>query len=89
MNNVHIKNTIKCVLQIRGHHIAKLDPLGINSADLDNRTPPELLYTHYRFGEYCRTTKRLDSVTFIILNVNYIAVKTRYGVDMEKIYFNY
>lgn len=39
-----------CV-QIRGHHIAKLDPLGINSADLDERHPPELLYGHYSFGK--------------------------------------
>ncbi|GLV41368.1 Oxoglutarate dehydrogenase [Carabus blaptoides fortunei] len=37
--------------QIRGHHIAKLDPLGINSADLDERHPQELLYNHYSFEE--------------------------------------
>lgn len=37
--------------QIRGHHIAKLDPLGINSADLDDRHPQELLYNHYSFGK--------------------------------------
>ncbi|XP_011873005.1 PREDICTED: 2-oxoglutarate dehydrogenase, mitochondrial isoform X4 [Vollenhovia emeryi] len=42
--------------QIRGHHIAKLDPLGINSADLDDRHPQELLYTHYSFGKRPRTT---------------------------------
>ncbi|XP_070163960.1 2-oxoglutarate dehydrogenase complex component E1 isoform X1 [Polyergus mexicanus] len=42
--------------QIRGHHIAKLDPLGINSADLDDRHPQELLYTHYSFGKRLRTT---------------------------------
>ncbi|XP_066904254.1 2-oxoglutarate dehydrogenase complex component E1 isoform X3 [Halyomorpha halys] len=35
--------------QIRGHHIAQLDPLGISSADLDERHPPELLYSHYKF----------------------------------------
>lgn len=29
--------------QIRGHNIAKLDPLGINEADLDSSTPPELI----------------------------------------------
>ena len=28
--------------QIRGHNIAKLDPLGINEADLDSSTPLEL-----------------------------------------------
>ncbi|XP_049793383.1 2-oxoglutarate dehydrogenase complex component E1-like [Schistocerca nitens] len=37
--------------QIRGHHIAKLDPLEISSADLDDKTPPELLYSHYSFEE--------------------------------------
>ncbi|XP_032671008.1 2-oxoglutarate dehydrogenase, mitochondrial isoform X7 [Odontomachus brunneus] len=42
--------------QIRGHHIAKLDPLGINSADLDDRHPQELLYNHYSFGKRPRTT---------------------------------
>ncbi|XP_046478917.1 2-oxoglutarate dehydrogenase complex component E1 isoform X4 [Neodiprion pinetum] len=42
--------------QIRGHHIAKLDPLGINSADLDDRHPQELLYNHYAFGKRTRTT---------------------------------
>ncbi|XP_050073647.1 2-oxoglutarate dehydrogenase complex component E1 isoform X4 [Anopheles maculipalpis] len=35
--------------QIRGHNVARLDPLGINSADLDDKTPPELLYSSYRF----------------------------------------
>ncbi|XP_034189450.1 oxoglutarate dehydrogenase Nc73EF isoform X1 [Osmia lignaria lignaria] len=42
--------------QIRGHHIAKLDPLGINSADLDDRHPQELLYNYYSFGNRARTT---------------------------------
>ncbi|CAB0045182.1 unnamed protein product [Trichogramma brassicae] len=37
--------------QIRGHHIAKLDPLGINAADLDDRHPQELLYNYYSFEE--------------------------------------
>ncbi|XP_014260550.1 2-oxoglutarate dehydrogenase, mitochondrial isoform X1 [Cimex lectularius] len=37
--------------QIRGHHIAQLDPLGISSADLDDRHPPELLYSHYSFDK--------------------------------------
>ncbi|KAJ8978434.1 hypothetical protein NQ317_019673 [Molorchus minor] len=38
-------------LMIRGHHIAKLDPLGINSADLDDQTPQELVYRNYNFGK--------------------------------------
>lgn len=29
--------------QVRGHHVADLDPLGINSADLDDRVPSDLV----------------------------------------------
>ncbi|KAL1139167.1 hypothetical protein AAG570_009227 [Ranatra chinensis] len=53
-------------MQIRGHHIAKLDPLGISSADLDDRHPPELLYSHYSFEEEdMDRTFKLPSTTFI------------------------
>lgn len=52
--------------QIRGHHIAKLDPLGIQSADLDDRHPPELLYYHYSFEEAdMDRVFKLPSTTFI------------------------
>uniref|UniRef100_A0A0A9XM16 2-oxoglutarate dehydrogenase complex component E1 n=1 Tax=Lygus hesperus TaxID=30085 RepID=A0A0A9XM16_LYGHE len=52
--------------QIRGHHIAKLDPLGINSADLDDKPPPELLYNHYAFEEEdMNRTFKLPATTFI------------------------
>ncbi|KAK9512476.1 hypothetical protein O3M35_000899 [Rhynocoris fuscipes] len=44
--------------QIRGHHIAKLDPLGISSADLDERIPPELLYGHYSFDKKDNNLRR-------------------------------
>lgn len=37
--------------QVRGHHIANLDPLGIQHADLNSATPPELEYTYYGFKE--------------------------------------
>lgn len=37
--------------QVRGHHIANLDPLGIQHADLDASVPPELEYTYYGFKE--------------------------------------
>ncbi|CAB3372874.1 Hypothetical predicted protein [Cloeon dipterum] len=46
--------------QIRGHHIAKLDPLGISSADLDDRIPPELLYNHYSFDKLPASTSYSD-----------------------------
>ncbi|XP_065338418.1 2-oxoglutarate dehydrogenase complex component E1 isoform X4 [Cloeon dipterum] len=52
--------------QIRGHHIAKLDPLGISSADLDDRIPPELLYNHYSFEERdMDRVFKLPSTTYI------------------------
>lgn len=37
--------------QVRGHHIANLDPLGIQHADLNSTTPPELEYSYYGFSE--------------------------------------
>ncbi|XP_018575609.1 2-oxoglutarate dehydrogenase, mitochondrial isoform X3 [Anoplophora glabripennis] len=52
--------------QIRGHHIAKLDPLGINSADLDDQTPQELVYKNYNFEEAdMDRVFKLPSTTFI------------------------
>lgn len=37
--------------QVRGHHNANLDPLGIHKADLNTTAPPELSYTFYGFTE--------------------------------------
>jgi 2-oxoglutarate dehydrogenase E1 component len=37
--------------QVRGHHIAKLDPLEILNADLDSSFPKELDPKHYGFTE--------------------------------------
>lgn len=37
--------------QVRGHHIAKLDPLGILDPDLDNRKVPELELDFYGWTE--------------------------------------
>nr|XP_023025443.1 2-oxoglutarate dehydrogenase, mitochondrial-like isoform X3 [Leptinotarsa decemlineata] len=52
--------------QIRGHHIAKLDPLGINSADLDDQTPQDLVYRNYNFEETdMDRVFKLPSTTFI------------------------
>ncbi|XP_050306622.1 2-oxoglutarate dehydrogenase complex component E1 isoform X6 [Anthonomus grandis grandis] len=52
--------------QIRGHHIAKLDPLGINEADLDDQTPQELIYKNYNFDENdMDRVFKLPSTTFI------------------------
>lgn len=38
-------------LQTRGHNIADLDPLGINSADLDDTVPPELELSFYGLSD--------------------------------------
>ncbi|KZO96913.1 2-oxoglutarate dehydrogenase complex E1 component mitochondrial precursor [Calocera viscosa TUFC12733] len=37
--------------QVRGHHIADLDPLGINDADLDDAVPAELTLEHYGWND--------------------------------------
>lgn len=37
--------------QVRGHHLAKLDPLGITSGALHSGPPPELDVLHYGFTE--------------------------------------
>ena len=37
--------------QVRGHHVADLDPLGILDADLDDVKPPELELSMYGFTE--------------------------------------
>jgi 2-oxoglutarate dehydrogenase E1 component len=37
--------------QVRGHHIANLDPLGIQHVDLDASTPKELELSYYGFTE--------------------------------------
>lgn len=37
--------------QVRGHHVADLDPLGILDADLENVKPAELELSHYGWNE--------------------------------------
>ena len=37
--------------QVRGHHVAQLDPLGILDADLADVKPPELELSRYGFTE--------------------------------------
>ncbi|PKU27882.1 2-oxoglutarate dehydrogenase- mitochondrial isoform x2 [Limosa lapponica baueri] len=39
-------------LQIRGHHVAQLDPLGILDADLDSFVPSDLITTIDKLGVY-------------------------------------
>ncbi|POW10705.1 hypothetical protein PSTT_05914 [Puccinia striiformis] len=37
--------------QVRGHHMASLDPLNLSEADLESHRPPEMDLKHYGFDE--------------------------------------
>ena len=41
----------KFLLQIRGHHVAQLDPLGILQADLSETVPADLSLEYWGLGE--------------------------------------
>jgi len=43
--------TIIRAYQVRGHHIADLDPLGIAAADLEEAVPSDLLHSNYDLSE--------------------------------------
>ncbi|XP_076462504.1 2-oxoglutarate dehydrogenase complex component E1-like isoform X1 [Babylonia areolata] len=52
--------------QIRGHHLAALDPLQINKGDLDSSIPAELLMSHYQLDENdLERVFRLPATTYI------------------------
>ncbi|XP_063532160.1 2-oxoglutarate dehydrogenase complex component E1 isoform X4 [Cydia strobilella] len=52
--------------QIRGHHIANLDPLEISNAALDGKNPRETIHNSYRFDEAdMDRVFKLPSTTFI------------------------
>uniref|UniRef100_A0AAY4D1K7 2-oxoglutarate dehydrogenase-like, mitochondrial n=1 Tax=Denticeps clupeoides TaxID=299321 RepID=A0AAY4D1K7_9TELE len=61
----------KNVHEIRGHHVAQLDPLGILEADLDSFAPSDLITTVDKLGFYglqetdLDKTFRLPATTFI------------------------
>ncbi|XP_037322361.2 2-oxoglutarate dehydrogenase-like, mitochondrial [Pungitius pungitius] len=46
--------------QIRGHHVAQLDPLGILEADLDSFVPSDLITTIDKLGFYSLNESDLD-----------------------------
>uniref|UniRef100_A0AAQ4RTL3 2-oxoglutarate dehydrogenase complex component E1 n=1 Tax=Gasterosteus aculeatus aculeatus TaxID=481459 RepID=A0AAQ4RTL3_GASAC len=46
--------------QIRGHHVAQLDPLGILEADLDSFVPSDLITTIDKLGFYGLSASDLD-----------------------------
>uniref|UniRef100_A0A182PER0 2-oxoglutarate dehydrogenase, mitochondrial n=1 Tax=Anopheles epiroticus TaxID=199890 RepID=A0A182PER0_9DIPT len=64
------------------------DPLGINSADLDDKTPPELLYSSYRFEEAdMERVFKLPSTTFIGGKEKFLPLREILG-RLEKAYCN-
>ncbi|XP_053689506.1 2-oxoglutarate dehydrogenase complex component E1-like isoform X4 [Sabethes cyaneus] len=74
--------------QIRGHNIAKLDPLGISNADLDDKIPTELLYSSYRFEEAdMERVFKLPSTTFIGGKEKFLPLREILG-RLERAYCN-
>ncbi|XP_055707322.1 2-oxoglutarate dehydrogenase complex component E1 isoform X4 [Phlebotomus papatasi] len=52
--------------QIRGHHIAQTDPLGINNINLEDKRATKLIYSNFNFGEHdMERVFKLPSTTFI------------------------
>ncbi|KAH0586487.1 hypothetical protein H2248_007719 [Termitomyces sp. 'cryptogamus'] len=50
--DVHLKTQLLVrAYQVRGHHVADLDPLSIMDPDLDDIRPPELEVSHFGFTE--------------------------------------
>ncbi|CAH2321312.1 2-oxoglutarate dehydrogenase-like, mitochondrial [Pelobates cultripes] len=60
--------------QIRGHHVAQLDPLGILDADLDSFVPSDLITTIDKLGFYDLHEADLDKV-FRLPTTTYIGGK--------------
>ncbi|KPP65114.1 hypothetical protein Z043_116493 [Scleropages formosus] len=48
--------------QIRGHHVAQLDPLGIMDADLDSCVPTDIITSTDKLGFYGLDESDLDKV---------------------------
>ncbi|XP_017578721.1 2-oxoglutarate dehydrogenase-like, mitochondrial [Pygocentrus nattereri] len=69
-DHLAVHNLIRAY-QIRGHHVAQLDPLGILTADIDSFVPSDLITTIDKLGFYgldesdLDKTFQLPSTTFI------------------------
>lgn len=46
-----LNETVETIKQIRGHHIAKLDPLDLPKFDLESKNLREVIHNSYRFGK--------------------------------------
>lgn len=47
-------------MQIRGHHVAQLDPLGILEADLDSFVPSDLITSIDKLGWFPHNLKHVN-----------------------------
>uniref|UniRef100_A0A8B9KUZ9 2-oxoglutarate dehydrogenase complex component E1 n=1 Tax=Astyanax mexicanus TaxID=7994 RepID=A0A8B9KUZ9_ASTMX len=62
--------------QIRGHHVAQLDPLGIMDADLDSSVPTDIITSSDKLGEKLRTTTEPPKFTDLSASA-----ESFYGLD--------
>ncbi|XP_059615722.1 2-oxoglutarate dehydrogenase complex component E1 isoform X4 [Phlebotomus argentipes] len=62
--------------QIRGHHIAQTDPLGINNINLEEKKSTKLIYANFNFGEHdMERVFKLPSTTFIGGKEKYLSLR--------------
>ena len=52
-------------IQLRGHNLATLDPLGILDADLDDSIPEELVLENWGLSESCIFVTNFNSLKFM------------------------
>lgn len=57
--------TASLFLQIRGHHVAQLDPLGILEADLDSFVPSDLITSLDKLGARATRANATQSFFFV------------------------
>uniref|UniRef100_A0AAY4ATS3 2-oxoglutarate dehydrogenase complex component E1 n=1 Tax=Denticeps clupeoides TaxID=299321 RepID=A0AAY4ATS3_9TELE len=57
-----VGETLSGLSQIRGHHVAQLDPLGIMDADLDSYVPTDIITSSDKLGLYGLDESDLDRV---------------------------
>ncbi|XP_055687626.1 2-oxoglutarate dehydrogenase complex component E1 isoform X4 [Lutzomyia longipalpis] len=74
--------------QIRGHHIARTDPLGINNINLEDKRATKLIYANFNFGEHdMERVFKLPSTTFIGGKEKYLPLREILD-RLEQVYCN-